>query len=300
MQAAGNDFVLIDARDREEDWPALAKAMCDRHFGVGADGILLLLPSTKADFHMRIFNPDGSEAEACGNGIRCFAKYVVEKGLKENHQSQLAVETLTGVRELQTYMEKGRVVGVRAGMGVPRFKPAEIPVSVEGKGESPIMDYPVTVKGREIEINCLSMGNPHAVAFLNSQPRVKAPYTHTFGATTPEERVEDYPLSQIGPQMEHHPIFPQRVNFEIAQVLDRNHIEARVWERGAGETLACGSGACAIAVAARLHDLADSPVEITLPGGTLTLEWDGEGEVYLTGSAQFVFEGEWGIEPFQI
>jgi diaminopimelate epimerase len=273
MQGTGNHFVLLEARGDEQDWPRLAQAMCDRHFGVGADGLILVLPAKGgADVRMRIFNPDGSEAEMCGNGLRCIVKYAVEGGLARPRDGRIDVETPAGVLTAQTFGDGRTVERVRVSMGVPCFAPAEIPVLV--KAEPPIMDLPLEVAGHELRLTCLSMGNPHAVHFLDGP-------------------VAAFPLEEVGPLVEHHALFPQRVNFEVAHVLTDDRIEARVWERGAGPTLACGSGASAIIVAARLNKLVGDRVDITLPGGTLAVEWDGRGEVYLAGPAERVFAGEW-------
>lgn len=279
LQATGNDFVLIDvrepqsndARGLERDWSAVARDMCHRHFGVGADGLLLVLPSETANVRLRMFNPDGSEAEACGNGLRCFAKYAVESGLVGS--AEFMVETLAGTRAVRTQAEKG----VQVAMGIPTFDPAAIPVVVERRDKqdlTPVVDYPITVGDSELRISCVSMGNPHAVCFLS-------------------EPITDFPLAEVGPRLEHHHMFPNRVNFEVANVISQNEIRARVWERGAGETLSCGSGACAIAVVSRLKELSNNPVEITLPGGTLTVDWNGVGEVLLSGPAEVVFYGVW-------
>ena len=270
-QGTGNDFVLIEAKE-EREWPRLARAICDRHFGVGADGILLVLPSDRADLRMRMFNPDGSEAEMCGNGLRCFVRHAVERGLARPQDGRLRVETGAGVLTAELLHEQGREGWVRVGMGRPRFTSAEIPVLAEV--EPPIRNLSLTVDGQIVSVTCISMGNPHAVHFY-ARP------------------VASYPLEQVGPKVETHPLFPQRVNFEVARVLNRELIEARVWERGAGATLACGSGASAVMVAAHLHSLVEERVEVRLPGGTLLLEWDGEGEVYLSGPAERAFTGEW-------
>jgi diaminopimelate epimerase len=272
MQGTGNDFVLLEAQGDERDWPRLAQAMCDRHFGVGADGLILVLPSARADVRMRMFNPDGSEAETCGNGLRCVVKYAVEGGLARPRAGRIDVETLAGVLAAQTFGDGQVVERVRVSMGVPRFAPADIPLLVEA--EPPILDLPLEVAGHALRLTCLSLGNPHAVHFLDGP-------------------VAAFPLEHVGPLVEHHALFPQRVNFEVAQVLPGDRIEARVWERGAGATLACGSGASAVLLAARLHSLAGHTVDITLPGGTLRIKWDGRGEVYLTGPAERVFAGEW-------
>lgn len=272
LHGAGNDFLVIDARSLERDWEEVARRICDRHTGVGADGILLVLPPEQADVRMRLFNSDGSEAEISGNGLRCFVKYVVERGIASLHDGALAIETLAGVRTVDATLVGGRVEAVRAGMGRPRFAPDEVPVAIEA--QPPLLNVPLDVDGATVTVSCISMGNPHAVHFTS-------------------EPVDAYPLETIGPKVEHHPLFPQRVNFEVARVLARDRIESRTWERGAGITLACGSGACAVMVAARLLNLADSPAEVREPGGPLTLEWDGGGEVYLSGPAVEVFEGEW-------
>jgi len=272
MHGTGNDFVLLEPQDEKRDWSELAVAMCERHFGIGADGLLLVLPSERADLRMRMFNPDGSEAEMCGNGLRCFAKYAVERGLVQPRDGRFTIETLAGVLTTEVTLAEGRVERVRTSMGVPRFAPAEIPVAVEA--EPPLKNLSLDVEGRTVAVTCVSMGNPHAVHF-SARP------------------VSSYPLEEIGPRVEHHELFPQRVDFEVARVLSRDLIEARVWERGAGPTLACGSGACAVMVAARLQNMVDERVDIRFPGGTLTLEWDGQGEVYLSGPAVEVFSGEW-------
>jgi len=271
LQATGNDFLLIDARRMKRDWSALAKAMCHRHFGVGADGILLILPSKEAHFYMRMFNPDGLEAEACGNGLRCAARYAMESGLASG--ADIRIETPAGIKVLRPRGKKS----IQVAMGKPILAPTAIPVIVERRGArdtAPVIDYPLTVGKMKLKITCVSMGNPHAVCFL-------------------EQPVDDFPLAEVGPKVEHHPMFPNRVNFEIVNVISGKKLRARVWERGAKETLSCGTGACAIAVAARLKKLIANPVDIILPGGTLTVDWDGKGEVLLSGPAEVVFEGKW-------
>jgi diaminopimelate epimerase len=272
LQATGNDFVLIDGRRvKQRDWSALAKAMCDRHFGVGSDGLLLILPSKKADFYMRMFNPDGSEAEACGNGLRCAARYAMESGLVSG--ADIRIETPAGIKALRALGKKN----IQVAMGKPVLKPSLLPVIVNRKSvpeASPVIAYPLTISKMKLKITCVSVGNPHAVCFL-------------------EQMVNDFPLAEIGPKVEHHPMFPNRVNFEIVNVVSKKKLRVRVWERGAGETLSCGTGACAIAVASRLKKLTDNPVDIILPGGTLTVDWDGKSEVFLSGPAEVVFEGKW-------
>jgi diaminopimelate epimerase len=268
LQATGNDFVLMEAAGLRKDWVKLARAMCDRRFGVGSDGLILLLKSKVANFRMRMFNPDGSEAEVCGNGLRCFARYVVSAGLADARRS-ITIETSAGVK---TAVPQDRGSRFQVDMGKPRFRPEDLPVAVTPEGV-PVLDYPVSVAGKKLRLTFVSMGNPHAVCFVND--------------------VGEFPLCDIGPKVEHHELFPRRVNFEIALVVSRREIVARVWERGAGETLSCGTGACAIAVASCLHDYVDSPVDIKLPGGTLSVKWDRKGSVYLTGPAEIVFSGEW-------
>ena len=280
LQATGNDFILANARTMEAEWAKLARAMCDRHFGVGADGLILVQNSTVADLKMRLFNCDGSEAEVSGNGLRCFAKYAIEKGLTGKTSLQagqsnrtLTVETLSGIRKLKAYMLRNKVNRAEVDMGLPRFQPEQIPVKVE-VDIIPILNYSLVIDAQKLTLSILSMGNPHAVSFL-PQP------------------VADFPLAEIGSKLERHPMFPRRTNFEIARVLSRGKVEARVWERGVGETLACGSGASAIAVATQLLEYVDKQIDIILPGGTLTVSWDRVGEVLLAGPVEEVFTGEW-------
>jgi len=265
IQATGNDFILIEA-GKEHDWSSLAETMCHRHLGIGADGLIVIIPSKVADLCMRLFNADGSEAEACGNGLRCLARYALDKGLV--NASELTVETLGGMRKVRPYKDI-----IQVDMGKPEFTADKIPIVIEEKLDI-ILDYPVVIKGRSLLLTCLSMGNPHAVCFL-------------------DEPVEDFPLLEMGPEVENHPIFPNRVNFEVANIVGQKKVSARVWERGVGETLSCGTGACAIAVAARLHDYITANVDVSLPGGILTVSWDGVDEVMLCGPAELLFLGEW-------
>ncbi len=271
MHGTGNDFVIVDGTRQDADWAALAVPLNDRHFGVGGDGLIVALPSQRADLRMRMFNPDGSEAEMCGNGIRCLAKYAVERGLVPA-RDRVRIETLAGDLICELQRDGGRVTSVRVGMGEPQLDPREIPVLAEQA--PPVLGFPVQVDGREFAVSCVSMGNPHAVWFT-------------------DEPVDSFPLHEFGPLVEHHPAFPRRVNFEIVNVLRPGAVSARVWERGAGLTLACGTGACAVHVAARLNGLTGDVSDVALPGGTLRIEWNGTGEVYLTGPAATVFEGEW-------
>lgn len=272
MQGAGNDFLLVASSGEERDWETISRSMCERHFGAGADGVMLVLPSELADVRMRLFNADGTEAEVSGNGVRCLVKYAVEKGLARPKAGRITIEAVHGVLDAEVLMDGESVNSVRLSMGPPRFAANEVPVLAEM--EPPLLDLPLDMDGDRILVNCLSMGNPHAVMFV-------------------EQPVELYPLDEIGPRIESHRAFPQHVNFGVARVVSRERMDVRVWERGVGETLACGSGCCAAMVSARLHGLVGDRVEITQPGGVLTVEWDGKGDVYLTGAAEFVFEGEW-------
>jgi len=271
MQGTGNDFLFVESKGEGRDWDAVSQVMCNRHYGVGADGLIVVLPSERADVRMRLFNADGSEAEVSGNGVRCLVKYAVERGLAKANAGRVLIEAAHGVLEAEVFMEDERVTSVRLSMGPPKFAPQEVPVAAEME---PVIDFPLDVDGQRLSVTCLSMGNPHAILFS-------------------EDPVAGYPLEVVGPKVEHHIAFPERVNFGVAQVIGPQRMDVRVWERGVGETLACGSGCCAAMVAARLHELVGERVEITQPGGVLTLEWDGKGDVYLTGPAEFVFEGEW-------
>ena len=277
MHGAGNDYVYVDARSESRDWPELSRQMSDRHFGVGGDGLILIKNSDIADLKMSMFNADGSEAEMCGNGIRCFVKYAVDRGIVSNSGASVSVETLAGIRQIVPIRENGRITRARVSMGMPIFTPNDIPVKLESVGEygpGPVLEYPIQMDGYDLPLSFVSMGNPPAVTFID----------------TP---VAEFPLQIVGPKMEHHSIFPNRVNFEIVSVDSPAHLTARVWERGSGETLACGTGACGIAVASMLNGHSKDTVDITLPGGTLKVDWDGQGEVYLEGPAEEVFSGEW-------
>ena len=277
MHGAGNDYVYVDARSENRDWNELSRQMSDRHFGVGGDGLILIKDSDVADLKMSMFNADGSEAEMCGNGIRCFVKYAVDRGIVSDSSTSVSVETLAGIRRVAPIAENGQVVAARVSMGNPILTPTDVPVKLESAGEygsGPLLGYPFQMDGHDLPLSFVSMGNPHAVTFID----------------TP---VAEFPLHTVGPKMEHHSIFPNRVNFEIVNIDSLDHLTARVWERGSGETMACGTGACGIAVASILGGYTGNAVDITLPGGTLTVNWDGEGEVFLEGPAQEVFNGEW-------
>jgi diaminopimelate epimerase len=279
MHGAGNDFILVETDDVLRNWPKLSIAMCDRHFGIGGDGLILVMPSDKADARMREFNPDGSEAEACGNGIRCLARFVFEKGLVGPRAEQISVETPAGIRKLKLLKKGNKLMSIQAAMGKPTFNAREIPVLLEQSSQKIVyiksmLSYPVAVDGIALLLNFVSMSNPHAVFFQQSP-------------------VADFPLTQLGPKVEHLSIFPRRTNFEVARIINQKQIEVRVWERGVGETLGCGSGACAVTVAAQLLGYVDHKVEVILPGGILEVEWDRVEEVLLSGPAEIVFTGEW-------
>ena len=245
MHGAGNDYLYIDARQQERDWPALAVAMSDRHKGVGSDGIILLHQSKNADLRMKMFNADGSEGEMCGNGIRCFVWYALDRAIIPAVTYPVTVETEAGVLEVTPYWDSHKAVRARVNMGEPRLRPEDIPIDISGR-ES-VVNYPLEIDGHKFAITCVSMGNPHAVAFV-------------------DEPVNEVPLHELGPLVEHHPMFPRRVNFEIANVLDGAHVQARVWERGSGLTMACGTGACAIAVAAYIQSYVEGRGEHPPPG----------------------------------
>lgn len=278
LEATGNDFIIIDARTTEKDWTKLAQEMCPRRLGVGADGLIIVTNSSVADIGMRTFNPDGSEAEVCGNGLRCLAKYLIDRKMVSGFD--LKIETLSGIKIVETLVEMGKVNQARVGMGMPLFKLEEIPVGAElmkSKGKQiaiPVLDYPVKINGKKLALSFVSIGNPHAVSFVL-------------------DSVTAFPLTELGPQVEKHPLFPERVNFEVARVISHRQIEVRVWERGAGETLSCGSGACAVAVIAKLKGYTNNEVDIILSGGTLNVKWDGVGEIWLSGPVTEVFSGEW-------
>lgn len=269
MHGAGNDYIYIDAtRETPENLPELSRRMSDPHFGIGSDGLVAVMPSDIADFRMRMFNSDGSEAEMCGNASRCIARFVYEKGLTD--KETVTLETLAGIKVLHLHVRDGIVESVTVDMGAPVLEPALVPVlSSDPKLR---LAEEETVDGRTYRITGVSMGNPHGVIFV-------------------DEINDDLVLRQ-GPLLEVAPIFPAKANIEFAEVLDRSTIRMRVWERGTGETLACGTGACATAVAATLNGLTDREVDVRLRGGTLHIRWDEEsGHVFMTGPAAFICDG---------
>ena len=269
MHGIGDDYVYVNCFEESVKNPAeVSKFVSDRHFGIGSDGLILISPSAIADFRMNIYNADGSQAEMCGNGIRCVAKYVYDYGLTD--KTEISVETLAGIKYLRLQVENGKVASVEVNMGAPILEPKEIPVAVE---ESPVVNVPVEVKGKIYHMTCVSMGNPHAIIFMNN--------------------VKDLDIAAIGPYFENHTVFPKRTNTEFVEVLDRNTVNMRVWERGSDETLACGTGACATTVACILNDKTENEVTVHLLGGDLKIRWDREAnQVYMTGPATVVFDGE--------
>lgn len=258
MQGIGNDYIYVNCFEEAVADPAeVSKKISDRHFGVGSDGLVLVCPDAQADFRMRMFNSDGSESEMCGNAARCVGKYVYERGLTD--KTEISLMTGAGIKILQINAKQGKAESVRVDMGVPE---------VQGNGET------VRAGGREFTFTRVSMGNPHAVIF--------------------QDEVEDFDVAGYGARIEHDPLFPNRTNTEFAKVLGRDRIRMRVWERGAGETLACGTGACATLVAAAVNDMTDRKAYLDLNGGTLLIEWDEKtGHVFQEGPAEFVFDGEW-------
>lgn len=269
MQGIGNDFILINLIKTKlsEDYSTLAKRVCDRHFGIGADGLILLLPSNFVELRARFFNPDGSEAEMCGNGMRCLAKYLYERKLVK--RKEFKVETKAGIIIPKLILSDDQVEAIEVDMGIPQLKRIDIPM--EGEGER-VVDEELKIDDKKFKITALSLGNPHCLLFV--------------------ERLDSSLVSEVGPQIENHPLFPQRTNVEFVQVLNKEEIELRVWERGVGETLACGSGACAAVVGCVLNDKTERKVKVHLRGGDLLVEWRDNDHLYLTGEAREVFEGE--------
>ena len=270
MHGCGNDYVYVNCFNETIDDPGkVAKFVSDRHFGIGSDGMICICPSDKADFRMAMYNSDGSEGAMCGNGVRCIAKYVYDYGLTD--KTTITIETKAGIKELKLTDTRSRVTWVRVDMGAPIMEASEIPAIYDELDE--IIDQPVIVDGKEYKITCVSMGNPHGVVFVDS--------------------VDDLDLEKIGPKFENHAMFPDRVNTEFIEVIDENTLKMRVWERGAGETLACGTGACASAYAAYLNHKTGKKVLVHLTGGDLQIEYDEEkNTIFMTGPATKVFDGE--------
>lgn len=269
MHGIGNDYVYVNCLEEKVESPGeMAKFVSDRHFGIGSDGLILIKPSDRADFEMDMYNSDGSQGAMCGNGIRCVAKYVYDHGLTD--KKQISIDTKSGIKYLDLTVEDGKVSLVKVNMGAPVLTAADIPIVSE---KETVVNEPVQVNGNTYHMTGVSMGNPHAVVFIDD--------------------VKGLDIEKIGPAFEHHPVFPDRVNTEFCKVLDEHTVEMRVWERGAGETLACGTGACAVAVASILNGyVKDAEVTVKLLGGDLKIYWDRkENLVYMTGPATTVFEG---------
>lgn len=269
MQGLGNDYVYVNCfKETIENPPEMAKKVSNRNFGIGSDGLIMINPSDVADFEMEMYNADGSRSEMCGNGIRCVGKYVYDYGLTE--KEHISVETLAGIKYLDLTVEDGKVKLVKVDMGSPELVPANIPIVADGDR---VIDEPINVNGTEYRMTGVSMGNPHAVVYV--------------------EDVKGLDIETIGPAFENHERFPNRVNTEFVKVFDRNTVEMRVWERGSGETMACGTGACAVAVACILNGFTEDKVTVKLLGGDLQIEWDKEADkVYMTGPAEVSFDGE--------
>ena len=271
MHGCGNDYVYINGfteKIPQEQKPDFVRYVSDRHFGIGSDGAIFINPAKEADFEMEMYNADGSRSEMCGNGMRCVGKYVYDYGLTD--KTQFSVVSAGKIKYLTLTIEDGKAVQIRVNMGEPILAPAEIPVVAE---TTPVMNEPITVLDKEYEMTCVSMGNPHAVVFVDD--------------------TASFPVNEIGPFFENHEKFPNRTNTEFVQVVDRNHINMRVYERGTGETLACGTGCCASVVACILNGLTDDTVYVNVLGGTVLIEWNRtENLVYMTGPAVTVFDGE--------
>lgn len=269
MHGIGNDYVYVNCfQEQVSDPGRTAVFVSDRHFGIGSDGLILIKPSKTADFMMDMYNADGSQGAMCGNGIRCVAKYVYDYGLTD--QTDISIETKSGIKYLHLTIEQGKVAFVKVDMGAPILEPAKIPVISQ---KDRVVDEPVTVDGKTYQMTAVSMGNPHTVVYM--------------------EDVQGLKIEEIGPGFENHPCFPDRVNTEFVRIIDRHTVEMRVWERGSGETLACGTGACAVAVASILNGYTEDEVTVKLLGGDLKIEWDRKADrVYMTGPATVVFDGE--------
>lgn len=268
MHGLGNDYVYVNCfEEKIDNPPAVARFVSDRHFGIGSDGLIMINPSQTADFEMEMYNADGSRGEMCGNGIRCVAKYVYDYGLTD--KTQISVETLGGIKYLDLTVEDGKVSLVKVDMGKPKLEADLIPIISE---REQVIDEPIEVDGKEYHMTGVSMGNPHAVIYVDD--------------------VKGLDLEKIGPKFENHERFPKRINTEFVHCIDRQTVEMRVWERGSGETLACGTGACAVAVSSILNNLTDTQVTVKLLGGDLQIEWDREKDrVFMTGPATVVFDG---------
>ena len=278
MQGCGNDYIYINGfteKIPQEGKPELVRKISDRHFGIGGDGAIFINPSSEADFEMEMYNADGSRAEMCGNGIRCVAKYVYDYGLTD--KTDISVTSCGKIKYLQLFLKDGKVDTVKVNMGTPILTAEEIPVMPQpGKEGKEIIGEPIHVQGKGYKMTCVSMGNPHAVVFMDD--------------------VANLDIEKLGPHFENHERFPNRINTEFVKILDRQNVQMRVWERGTGETLACGTGCCATVVACILNGLTDNTVTVKLLGGEIEITWDREANlVYMTGPAVTVFDGEYTI-----
>ena len=276
MHGAGNDYVYVNGFTENLDWPKTAISVSDRHTGIGSDGLIVAVHSEIADVGMRTFNADGSEGEMCGNGIRCLVGFAMDNGLIGTEENIVSVETGGEVLEVEPIFDDGFMIGARVSMGAPIFLPADVPVNLpEGNQSDLVLDFPLSIEGqKEHRMSFVSMGNPHAISIINTD-------------------VSEFPLSDIGPKVENHDMFPNRINFEIVNIIDRQNMKVRVWERGSGLTMACGTGACAAAVAAQLKGLVGDKVKVKLPGGDLVVEWRPGSSVILEGPIETVFSGTW-------
>ena len=271
MHGAGNDYVYVNGFEYDLDWKHISQIVSDRHKGIGSDGLIVACPSSNnSDLKMRMFNADGSEGEMCGNGIRCLVGFARDEGLINGDSQVITVETMAGDLDVFPILENSRMIGAKVSMGSPILVPKNVPVQIGS--DEPTLDYSLDVDTHELSLGFVSMGNPHAIAFI-------------------EEDVDSFPLELIGPKIENHDIFPNKVNFEIVNVLSPSELKVRVWERGSGITMACGTGACAVAVAARLKGITSDDVNLKLPGGDLKVRWDGVGEVELEGPIETVYKG---------
>jgi diaminopimelate epimerase len=277
MQGAGNDFVVVEAGSNHRNWSELAVKMCDRHYGIGADGLLITAPSKIADFKMRIFNADGSESAVCGNGLRCLVKYYID-GNTDRKDSEIKIETSIDVRTARIHRRRGVVAEIQVNMGLPKIGISSTQLKEINWNSlidiKSVMNRMLEIDGSELLVSLVSVGNPHAIHFT-------------------ERPLDDFPLAKLGGKVEQHQLFPDETNFEAVRIINRQQVEALVWERGVGETLACGSGACAIVSAGNLLGFLDEKVEVKLPGGLLIVEWNRVSDIFLSGPAETVFCGEW-------
>ena len=273
MHGAGNDYVYMNASNLSENWSQIAVNVSDRHKGIGSDGLILAMPSEIADIKMRMFNSDGSEGEMCGNGIRCLVGFAIDQNLIPPNQKTVLVETGAGVLSVTPIRTNNVMTGATVSMGLPILEPTQIPVEIDSSS-FPVLEHKLNIGYEQMKLSFVSMGNPHAISFI-------------------DEDIDKYPLTEIGPLVENHEIFPNKINFEIVNIIDRSHLKVRVWERGSGITLACGTGACAVAVAAKLKGIIDDSCTISLPGGDLEISWIDNNEVLMTGPIEKVFSGNW-------